>query len=160
VNPERHTRGGRARDGVAPGAELLQNADEVLAALVRRRDEANLQAPFDIDGIELTSDRLTVRGTADQSVREGGIVPGPVQMAMADCFGWILTVARMPAGSDALTLDITMHFFHPLSVGPYLADCDLLGWSRRRSIVTMRISSGADRQICSSATLTFAPRTT
>jgi uncharacterized protein (TIGR00369 family) len=160
MSSERHPRGGRARDGVAPGAELLQNADEVLAALVRRRDEANLQAPYDIDGIELTSDRLTVRGMADRSVREGGIVPGPVQMAMADCFGWILTVARMPAGSDALTLDITMHFFRPLAVGPYLADCDLLGWSRRRSIVTMRISSGAGRQICSSATLTFAPRPT
>lgn len=149
---------GHPRNGGPPEVERLQTADEILAALVRRRDDSNLQAPFDIDEIDLSHTRLTVRGRADRAVREGGVVPGPVQMAMADCFGWILTVAAMPAGSDALTVDMTMHFLRPLLVGAYRADCDLLRWSPRRSVVSIRLSPGADQPVCSNVTITFAPR--
>jgi acyl-coenzyme A thioesterase PaaI-like protein len=136
----------------------LQSAEEILAALVRRRDDANLQAPFDIDEMDLATTRLTVRGRADRSVREGGIVPGPVQMAMADCFGWILSVAPLPPGSDALTVDMTVHFLRPLPVGGYWAECDLLSSSRRRSVVSMGLSPGPDEPVCSAVTMTFAPR--
>jgi acyl-coenzyme A thioesterase PaaI-like protein len=138
--------------------EVTQSADQLLVSLVHRRDAANLQAPFDIDRIELAGESLRAMGRVENSVRVGGMVPGPVQMAMADCFGWMLSVAPMPPGSDAFTVELSMQFLCPLPIGAYVAECERLRWSAHRSVVTMRIAAAPGQPASSNATLTFAPR--
>ena len=138
-------------------------SDELLAELRRHYEDSEVGVVFEIDAIEeLTDDHAVVRGSYSQAGRPGatgaGVIPGPVQMAMADGFGWILSVAPLPPGSDAYTIDMSMQFLRPLPVGPYVARCSLLRWSPRRSVVTIDIAPGHDEPTATFITGAFSPR--
>ena len=140
-----------------------ERAPELLAELQRHYADSEVGVVFEIDAIEeLTNDHVVVRGSYSQAGRPGatgaGIIPGPVQMAMADGFGWILSVAPLPPGSDAFTIDMSMQFLRPLPVGPYVARCSLLRWSPRRSVVTVDIAPGHDEPTATFITAAFSPR--
>ena len=141
-------------------------AAELLAGMMEHFESSEVGLLFAVDAVEqMTETLLVLRGNYAANGRPGadpgnavGVTPGPIQMAMADGFGWMLTVDRMPPGSDAFTIDMSMQFLRPLPVGPFVARCELLRWSPRRSVTTTQLSPGPDGPTSTFITAAFSPR--
>lgn len=137
---------------------------ELVTRLYQQYEQSELGRPFNVETVEeLTSERLVVRGSYTQIGRPGvsgdGVIPGPVQMAMADGFGWMLTVQSLPVGSDAYTIDMSMQFLRPLPTGEFAARCETLRWSPRRTVLTVALAPGLDAPTSTFITAAFIPRT-
>ena len=128
---------------------------EEAVRLHRKAADMGLDWSFDIE--ELTEDLLVIRGRYDKPGRIGGIIPGAIQMDMADTFAWIHTVARLPPGADAYTTDITVQFLRPLPVGQFVVRCQMLRWTPRRTVSSLLFSADGEKTE-TSATVSYAPR--
>lgn len=137
---------------------LTYTAAEITAYLADRNRVMGHTTPFSIAADELTESTMRCSGRADEFVRIGGIVPGPVLMAIVDCVGWMTTMTHVPTGGDALTTDLSMQFLRGLPAGPFVVDAELLGFSKRSAIVAMRIGGAVGDDPAAAATITFAPR--
>ena len=102
---------------------------------------------------------LVRRGARPEDLRPGAIISGPALMSLADAAGWLMVVAHLPAGSDALTVDVSMQFLRSAPAAELGAEVHLLRIGRRTAVVTVAITSAlvTDGPVAH-AVLTFATR--
>jgi len=90
----------------------------------------------------LEESRLVVsRSIRPQDLRPGAVVSGPALMGLADAAGWLMVVAHLPPGSDALTVDVSMQFLRPAPAAELGAEVHLLRLGRRTAVVTVMLTS-------------------
>jgi acyl-coenzyme A thioesterase PaaI-like protein len=107
----------------------------------------------------LRAGKLRLRARFDpNAVRPGGTWSGPAQFEIADMAGFLLTIAHLPAGSDALTISLGMQFLHPPPAADLVADARLLRMSGRASVVTVELRSASVRPAVAHATVSYACR--
>jgi len=109
----------------------------------RLRPAADSQAPGSVVTVEsLDESRLTVRrSTRPEDLRPGAIISGPALMGLADAAGWLMVVAHLAPGSDAVTVDLSMQFLRPAPAAELGAEVQLLRLGRRTAVVTIAITS-------------------
>ena len=108
----------------------------------------------------LEESRLVVRrDTRPEDLRPGAIISGPALMTLADAAGWLMVVAHLPPGSDAVTVDVSMQFLRPAPAAELGAEVHLLRLGRRTAVVTVALTSVlvADGPVAH-AVMTFATR--
>jgi uncharacterized protein (TIGR00369 family) len=109
---------------------------------------------------ELEEHRLLARRRADaMSMRPGGSWSGSAQMSLVDSVGFLMSIAHMPPGSDAMTTDLTMQFLRPPPSGDLLTEVRVLRMGRRTSVLDVEIlSDGLSGGPVTHATISFALR--
>ena len=103
---------------------------------------------------------MVTRSTRPQDLRPGAVVSGPALMTLADAAGWLMVVAHLPPGSDAVTVDVSMQFLRAAPAAELGAEVHLLRLGRRTAVVTILLTSAlvADGPVAH-AVMTFATRT-
>lgn len=101
---------------------------------------------------------LRRRATAED-LRPGKIWAGPSIVSLVDTAGFLLTVAHLPAGSDALTIELGVRFLRPAPFSDLRADARLLRISHHSSYATVEVTSleGCNMPVVH-ATISFVPR--
>jgi uncharacterized protein (TIGR00369 family) len=126
------------------------------AALGEVRTATDFAAGTVIEALE--EDRLRVRRTPDPSeLRPGGIVSGPSLISLVDAVGWMMAVAHLPPGSDALTTDLSVRFLRPAPFAALVADVRLLRAGRRSTQMDVMVTSDAVEGPVTHATIGYAP---
>jgi len=92
------------------------------------------------------------------AVRPGGTWSGPAQFEIVDTAGFLLTIAHLEAGADALTISLGMQFLHPPPAGDLLAEARLLRMSTRASVITVELRSDALAEPVAHGTVSYACR--
>ena len=117
-----------------------------------------MQARITVEAVDATTLRLRYRITSDGAeIRPGGTVSGPTLMTMADTVAWLLTLAQLPAGVDALTSSLTISFLRPPAPTDLIGEGRLLRMGRRLSVVDVAITSEGQPAPVAVATVTYAP---
>jgi|GEM_PF-2220733 len=122
------------------------------------------EGPLDRDTtttcISLSEDRLVLRREpTPDDLRPGPLWAGPSLLGYVDNAGWMMTIAHLPPGSDAFTVDLYMKFLRPAPVADLIADTRLLRMSKRKADLDIIISSvEIPEGPVAHATATFAPR--
>jgi uncharacterized protein (TIGR00369 family) len=143
--------------------------DELQAQLeysIGLAEEAGMRIDTGIHGAsqtiieELEEHRLLVRRRADtMSMRPGGSWSGSAQMSLVDSVGFLMTIAHLPPGSDAMTTDLAMQFLRPPPSGDLLTEVRVLRMGRRTSVLDVDIlSEGLSGGPVTHATVSFALR--
>jgi acyl-coenzyme A thioesterase PaaI-like protein len=110
--------------------------------------------------VSLDDTRLVLRRRATPGdLRPGRIWSGPSLLGVVDTAGYLMTVAHLPPGSDAVTIDLTIKFLRPAPFTDLVADVRLLRMSKRSAYMDVTLSSVTDPDAAvAHATATFAPR--
>jgi acyl-coenzyme A thioesterase PaaI-like protein len=117
-----------------------------------------MQSRIVVEHVDATSLRLRYRSSGDAAeIRPGGTISGPTLMTIADTVAWLLTLAQLPAGTDALTAGLTMHFLRAPTPADLIGDGRLLRMGRRLSVVDVTIASDGAPEPVAVATVTYAP---
>ena len=92
-------------------------------------------------------------------LRPGPLWAGPSLLRYVDNCGYLLTVANLPPGSDAFTIDLYIKFLRPAPFDDLIADTRLLRMSKRKADLDILITSPEipDGPVIH-ATATFSPR--
>ncbi len=78
-------------------------AAELTDRLHRSFPDTGMQARITVEEVDQKYLRLRYRVSSDGAeIRPGGTVSGPTLMTMADTVAWLLTMAQLPPGTDAL----------------------------------------------------------
>lgn len=120
--------------------------------------ETGVQARMTVEDVGERLLRLRYRMTDDRAeLRPGGTVSGPTLMIMADTVAWLLTLAQLPPGIDALTSNLTISFLRPPMPGDLIGEGRLLRMGRRLSVTEVLIASEGVDDPVAVATVTYAP---
>jgi acyl-coenzyme A thioesterase PaaI-like protein len=140
------------------GAVPTATADELTARLHGSFPETGVQARITVEEVDDRRLRLRYRASADGAeIRPGGTVSGPTLMTVADCVAWLITLAQLPPGTDALTSSLTMSFLRPPRPADLVGEGRLLRMGRRLSVVDVVITADGDPEPVAVATVTYAP---
>jgi acyl-coenzyme A thioesterase PaaI-like protein len=110
--------------------------------------------------ISLTEDRLVIRRSpTPDDLRPGPLWAGPSLLSFVDNSAYLLTVAHLPPGSDAFTIDLYIKFLRPAPYDDLIAETRLLRMSKRKADLDVIITlPDAPDQALLHATATFSPR--
>lgn len=110
--------------------------------------------------VTLCEDRLVVRRRpTPDDLRPGPLWAGPSLLNYVDHVGYLLTVANLPHGSDAFTIDLYIKFLRPAPYDDLVSDTRLLRMSKRKADVDILLTSPAVAEgPVVHATATFSPR--
>jgi acyl-coenzyme A thioesterase PaaI-like protein len=78
-------------------------------------------------------------------------------MTIADTVAWLLTLAHLPAGTDALTSSLTINFLSPPFAADLIGEGRLLRMGRRLAVVGVDITSDGHPDPVAVATVSYAP---
>jgi uncharacterized protein (TIGR00369 family) len=128
---------------------------------------AHLRAAFpladgDGDGaqevVHVDADTIRIRmRTADRHLRPGETVAGPVLFSLVDSAAWLITLANLEPGRDAVTANLSMQFLRRPPAGVLVAEGRLLRMGRRFSVTDVLVYVDADDRPVAQATVTYAP---
>jgi uncharacterized protein (TIGR00369 family) len=125
--------------------QSLVEAQHHLAVAESDADQAPELRPLDVTITELSDTRLrTLFRFNAAHLRPGGVVAGPVLFGLCDMLGWMCTVARLPKGSDAVTIDASIRFLRVTPPGDLIGEAVPLRVGRRMVVSTVTISSVDD----------------
>ena len=92
--------------------------------------------------VEYTPERIVARTeVADEHTRKGGTVAGATIFRFFDTMGYLVTLAQAPKGTEAFTVDVSIHFLRVGPVGVFLIEGHPLKFGRRASVVAVTVSS-------------------
>lgn len=135
---------------------LLRTADQLAADLELAFPPADPADAVRVEHLDDREIRLRVPA-AGRQLRPGGTVSGPTQFALADSVAWLMTLAHLEPGRDALTAGIAMQFLRRPLPAPLIGEGRLLKLGRRLSITDVLLySDGLDEPVAQ-ATVTYAP---
>jgi acyl-coenzyme A thioesterase PaaI-like protein len=133
-------------------------ASELTGRLHASFPEDGLQARIVVERVDAASLRLRYRVSDDGAeIRPGGTISGPTLMTIADTVAWLLTLAQLPAGTDALTAALTISFLRPPPPADLIGEGRLLRMGRRLSVVEVLMASDGVPDPVAVATVTYAP---
>ncbi|HMD45151.1 MAG TPA: PaaI family thioesterase [Acidimicrobiales bacterium] len=110
--------------------------------------------------LALDEQRLVVLRRADErDLRPGALWSGPALVTLVDAVGFMITVAHLPPGSDALTTDLSVQFLRGAPFGDLTAEAEVLRMGRRTAVFSVNVRSEqvTEGPVCH-ATITFAAR--
>jgi uncharacterized protein (TIGR00369 family) len=93
----------------------------------------------------------------DSRLRPGDTVAGPTLFALADSVAWLMTLAHLEPGRDAVTSAITMQFLRRPPPADLVGEGRLLKLGRRLSVTDVLIFSAGAADPVAQATVTYAP---
>lgn len=117
---------------------------------------AEREARMAVESVDDTSLVLRFR-VLDGDLRPGATVSGPTIFAIADATAWLLTVAHLGEGRDAVTSSITLHFLRRPALGDLLGEGRLLKMGRRLAVSEVLVRSDGAEEPVAAATVTYAP---
>jgi uncharacterized protein (TIGR00369 family) len=133
----------------------LLNADELQSVWTRgfpHADERSMQVESVVD------DTIRIRmRTSEHNLRPGATVSGPTIFTLVDSVAWLLTVAHLGPGRDAVTAGVSMEFLRRPAVGDLIGEGRLLKLGRRTAVTDVLVRSEGDDRPCAHATVTYAP---
>jgi acyl-coenzyme A thioesterase PaaI-like protein len=150
------------------GAQLTCSLEELQSAMIARIAESarlisDLPA-YASDGPRSTISaldpgrlQLTTRWDPN-AVRPGGTWSGPSQFEIVDTAGFLLTIAHLTPGSDALTISLGMQFLQPPPPGDLLAEARLLRLSPRAAVITVELRAPSVTGPVAHGTVSYACR--
>lgn len=150
------------------GAQLMCSREQLQSAMTSRLAESvrlisdlpafAAGAPRSVIS-ELDHGRLLLATRWDpNAVRPGGTWSGPAQFEIVDTAGFLLTIAHLSPGADALTISLAMQFLQPPPAGDLLAEARLLRMSPRASVITVELRSPALTAPVAHGTISYACR--
>ena len=90
------------------------------------------------------------------SLRPGGIVSGPTQMALADRAAYAVILAHIGPVAMAVTSNLNISFLRAVEHARLHADAVLLKLGRRLATVDVRMWQGSEANVLAQATVTYA----
>jgi uncharacterized protein (TIGR00369 family) len=132
---------------------------EELTAHVRAAfppDPADSDGAQEVVHVDADTIRLRMR-TSARHLRPGDSVSGPVLFTLVDSAAWLMTLAHLEPGKDALTSGLSMQFLRRPPAGELIAEGRLLRMGRRFSVTDVLVYAGGDDQPVAQATVTYAP---
>jgi acyl-coenzyme A thioesterase PaaI-like protein len=100
---------------------------------------SGLGVPAEI--LELSEGHLVARASMEKHVRPGGFIPGPAQLVLADATAWLIIMAHLPPGSDAMTTDLSAQFLRAAPLGDITIQLCLRQHGARRAVVSAELFS-------------------
>lgn len=132
------------------------SADELTDYLHRAFPGGQPEMLIRVEDVTDATIRLRRTISAD-NLRPGGSVSGPTLMMVADTVAYLLVLAQLPLGSDAVTVDLQMSFLRRPPLADLLGHGKLLRMGKRFAVVDVAITSeGADDEMAH-AMVTYAP---
>jgi len=92
----------------------------------------------------------------EESLRPGGVVSGPTQMAMADHAVYAMILAHIGPVAMTVTTSLTMHFLRPARPGAVMAEVRLLRLGRRIATCDVLIHGGDSAAPYAHASVAYA----
>lgn len=95
--------------------------------------------------VEFVDDEsIRIRSSAgDGHLRPGATVSGPTLFALVDAAAWLLTLAQLDPGHDAVTAAVSMQFLQRPPAGTLVAEGRLLRMGKRFSVVDVLVYAEA-----------------
>jgi len=142
------------RDGAPSDAVLRLDAAALNAFLSKAFPEAGPHLP---QVVEAEPGRVLVRQVfASRTLRPGGLISGPTQMAMADTAAYALILGHIGEVAMAVTSSLTIHFLRGAKPGDLFAEAALLKLGRRIATVEVLIWSESRERAAAKATVAYA----
>lgn len=86
------------------------------------------------------ADTIRVRmNAAEHQLRPGDTVSGPALFSLVDSVAWLMTVAHLEPGRDALTVSASVQFLRRPTAGTLIAEGRLLRMGRRFSVTDVLV---------------------
>jgi uncharacterized protein (TIGR00369 family) len=134
----------------------LRTPDELIAVLHAAFPPPDPEAAMRIEDLGDRSIRMRVP-VADRPLRPGATLSGPALFSVADAVAWMLTLAHLEPGRDAVTSSVTMQFLRRPPPVDLVGEGRLLRMGRRLSVSDVVLySDGVDEPVAQ-ATVTYAP---
>lgn len=135
---------------------LLLNADQLTTFLHGAFPDGHHEDRMRVEAI--TDDAITMRMRIDAAnLRPGATVSGPTLFSLVDAAAWLMTLAHLGEGRDAVTSGVTIHYLRRPAPADLRAEGRLLKLGRRLSITDVLVfSDGIDAPVAQ-ATVTYAP---
>jgi uncharacterized protein (TIGR00369 family) len=135
---------------------VLLNADQLTAFLHGAFPDGHQEDRMRVESV--TDDAITMRMRIDAAnLRPGATVSGPTIFSLVDAAAWLITVAHLGEGRDAVTSSVTIHYLRRPAPADLRAEGRLLKLGRRLSITDVLVhSEGIDAPVAH-ATVTYAP---
>ena len=116
--------------------------DGAPAVTVDHVDEASIRMRFPVVGRQL---------------RPGATIAGPALFAMVDSVAWLMTLAHLEPGRDAVTASVAMQFLHRPQPVDVIGDGRLLRMGSRLSVTDVLLYSEGTPEPIVQASVTYAP---
>jgi uncharacterized protein (TIGR00369 family) len=133
----------------------LLNVDE-LHAVLHAGFPGTAEGGLVVEALDGDAIRIRMR-TTESNLRPGATLSGPTLFTLVDTVAWLLTVAHLGPGRDAVTAGVSMEFLRRPSVGDLLGEGRLLKLGRRTAVTDVLVRSDGDDRPCAHATVTYAP---
>jgi uncharacterized protein (TIGR00369 family) len=109
-----------------------------------------------VDAVD--DETITVRMRVDQTnLRPGATISGPTLFTLADASAWLLTLAQLGPGRDAVTSSVTINYLRRPGLGDLVAQGRLLRLGKRSAVIDVLVFSDGVEQPVVQATVTYAP---
>ncbi len=103
-------------------------------------------------------DRIRVRMRIDAAnLRPGGTVSGPTMFTLVDTTAWLLTLAHLGPGRDAVTSAVSITYLRRPGESDLVGEGHLLKLGRRLSVTDVLLWSEGVPDPVVQATVTYAP---
>jgi uncharacterized protein (TIGR00369 family) len=134
----------------------LRTPDELIAVLHAAFPPPDPKVAMRIEHLDDATIRMRVP-IGDRPLRPGDTVSGPVLFSIADAVAWMLTLAHLEPGRDAVTSSVTMQFLRRPQPVDLVAEGRLLRMGRRLSVSDVLLFADGAEAPVAQATVTYAP---
>jgi acyl-coenzyme A thioesterase PaaI-like protein len=134
----------------------LRTADELATVLNRAFPPSSPDAAMRVEHLDARSIRLRAP-VGDRPLRPGDTVSGPTLFAVADAVAWMMTLAHLEPGRDAVTSGVTMQFLRRPQPLDLVGEGRLLKQGRRLTVTDVLLYSDGGADPVAQATVTYAP---
>ena len=91
------------------------------------------------------------------NLRPGATVSGPTVFTLVDTVAWLVTLARLGPGRDAVTSSVSIHYLRRPEQADLVGEGRLLRMGRRFSVTDVIVFSEGVADPVAQATVTYAP---
>ena len=134
----------------------LRTADQLAAHLHAAFPPVDQRSAIGVEHLDDVSIRMRMP-IGDHQLRPGATVAGPTLFAMADSVAWLLTLAHLEPGREAVTANVAMQFLHRPHPVDLIGEGRLLRMGRRFSVTDVLLYSDGTTEPVAQATVTYAP---
>ena len=134
----------------------LLTADELTAHLHAAFPGGPAEERMRVESVD--GHRIRIRMRIDAAnLRPGATVSGPTLFTLVDTVAWLLTLAPLGPGRDAVTSSVSIHYLRRPGEADLVGEGRLLRLGRRTSVTDVLVYSDGDDRPCVQATVTYAP---
>jgi len=134
----------------------LRTPDQLIAVLHAAFPPPDPDMAIRIEDLGDATIRMRVP-VGDRPLRPGDTLSGPTLFSVADAVAWMLTLAHLELGRDAVTSSVTMQFLRRPQPVDLVAEGRLLRMGRRLSVSDVLLYSDGAGDPVAQATVTYAP---